>query len=325
MPICFSAALNLGCIPVRASRSQRHSNPRSYLSPRVQEPVSAPLRVMEKTNNKQCPQSAPLQSSSQLNFARTTIAVNSTFPVSECNHHLTEASNVASPCSYPQLYENISAGCSQFMTRDTNKQPNLGSVYPLYYGNNYHNERPHLVSQLIERNPNIIYVGNPISSLVTESAKMDVLQNLFSCPSAQIAAENISQGDFRITHEKSPGTQCDLSLRLGLYTDPGMSMERSSAQETEVPVSSSSQDRDRLSVFSPQKDKELCPPITNANDPFGTCPIKWFSVGEVHQNLDTTMRKRKAPFNEDVDDGQFCWQPEFPSNQFLGRIEKPGL
>ncbi|KAF2318065.1 hypothetical protein GH714_041404 [Hevea brasiliensis] len=312
LPPCIEAALNLGCIPVRASRSQRHSNPRSYLSPRVQEPVSAPLRVLEKTNDKQCPQSAPLQSSNQLNFARATMAVNSTFPVSESNHHLTEASNVATPCSYPLLYDNTSTGCSQLMTKDTNKQLNLGSVYPLYYGNNYQRKKPYLVSQVTEKNPNIIYVGNRFSTLVAESAEMGVLQNLF-CPSAEIAAKRISQGDLGITHEKSPGMQCDLSLRLGLCAEPCMSME-SSAQETEDLVSNSSLDRGKLSEFSLQKNKELfLSPITNTNDPSESCPIKCFSVGE-RQNLDTTMKKRKAPFNEDAEDGQFCWRPKFPSN-----------
>ncbi|KAJ9140998.1 hypothetical protein P3X46_031584 [Hevea brasiliensis] len=315
LPPCIEAALNLGCIPVRASRSQRHNNPRSYLSPKVQEPVSASLTILEKTNDKQCPQSASLQSSCQLNFARATKAVNSTFPVSECNRDLSKASKLAAP----QLYENISAGCSQLMSTDTDKQLNLGSVYPLYYGNNYHNKDPHLASQVAEKNPNIIYVGNPIST------SMGALQNLFLCPSAEIAAKRISQANLENTQGKSPGVQCDLSLRLGLYTDPCISMERGSAQETEVVVSSSSQDRGKLSDFSLQKNKDLClSRITNTNDPFMSCPIKCFSVGE-DQSLDTTMRKRKALFNDNMEGGQFCWQPEFPSNQFFGRIERPGL
>ncbi|KAF2310621.1 hypothetical protein GH714_015611 [Hevea brasiliensis] len=259
--------------------------------------------------------SASLQSSCQLNFARATKAVNSTFPVSECNRDLSKASKLVAP----QLYENISAGCSQLMSTDTDKQLNLGSVYPLYYGNNYHNKDPHLASQVAEKNPNIIYVGNPIST------SMGALQNLFLCPSAEIAAKRISQANLENTQGKSPGVQCDLSLRLGLYTDPCISMERGSAQETEVVVSSSSQDRGKLSDFSLQKNKDLClSRITNTNDPFMSCPIKCFSVGE-DQSLDTTMRKRKALFNDNMEDGQFCWQPEFPSNQFIGRIERPGL
>ncbi|KAL0718852.1 hypothetical protein Bca4012_068175 [Brassica carinata] len=41
LPPCVEAALNLGCIAVKASRSQRHSNVRTYLSPKFQQPVSA--------------------------------------------------------------------------------------------------------------------------------------------------------------------------------------------------------------------------------------------------------------------------------------------
>ncbi|RXI09715.1 hypothetical protein DVH24_026868 [Malus domestica] len=48
LPPCVEAALNLGCTPVRASRSQRNSNPRSYLAPRAQEPAPTPARVLDK-------------------------------------------------------------------------------------------------------------------------------------------------------------------------------------------------------------------------------------------------------------------------------------
>ncbi|KAF2531485.1 hypothetical protein F2Q70_00030290 [Brassica cretica] len=41
LPPCVEAALNLGCIAVKASRSQRHSNIRTYLAPKIQQPVSA--------------------------------------------------------------------------------------------------------------------------------------------------------------------------------------------------------------------------------------------------------------------------------------------
>uniref|UniRef100_A0A7N0VKI3 Histone acetyltransferase n=1 Tax=Kalanchoe fedtschenkoi TaxID=63787 RepID=A0A7N0VKI3_KALFE len=37
---CIEAALQLGCIPRRASRSQRNSDPRCYLNPNPQEPMS---------------------------------------------------------------------------------------------------------------------------------------------------------------------------------------------------------------------------------------------------------------------------------------------
>nr|GFA82428.1 histone acetyltransferase [Tanacetum cinerariifolium] len=37
LPPCVEAALNLGCVPVKSSRSQRNTNTRSYLSPRNQD------------------------------------------------------------------------------------------------------------------------------------------------------------------------------------------------------------------------------------------------------------------------------------------------
>ncbi|KDP30269.1 hypothetical protein JCGZ_17051 [Jatropha curcas] len=326
LPPCIEAALNLGCIPVRASRSQRHSNPRSYLSSRVQEPASAPLRVLEKANDKQCPQLTSFQSSSQINFARSTGAVNSAFPVSESNLRLTETSNVAAPCSYPLTYENTSPGRIQLMTQDTNKQLNFGSVYPLYYGNNFHIKQQRLVSQFPEKtNSNNIVVGKPISTSVREPAEMGVLHDFFSCTGAEISAKSISHADMGNGNKKPLGTQCDLSLRLGLFADPCMSVERNSFQETEDDGSSSSLDRGKFSDFCLHKNKELrLSPSRNTDIIFESCPIKQSSVGE-DENLDTTFRKRKAPFSDNVEDGQFCWQPEFPSNRFIGRIERPGL
>ncbi|XP_065851507.1 uncharacterized protein [Euphorbia lathyris] len=325
LPPCIEAALNLGCIPVRASRSQRHTNPRSYLSPRVQEPVSVPLRLSEKTNEIQCSQSSQFQSSSQLNFARTNTTVSSTVPVSEYNRHLTEATKVASPCYYPSLNENMPPGFSTLLTKETNKELQLGSTYPLYYGKDYHIKRPHFASHVPEKTCNNILVGKPISKSVAEATEMGAMQNFFFCPSAEIAGRRFSQADLGNTQEKPPGTQYDLSLRLGPSTDPCMSMERSSAQMTEDLASSSSQDRGKYTHLSRRRNMELfLSPSRNTNDPFDSFPTKCFYEGEGH-NLDTTIRKRKAPFNDNVEDGQFCWQPEIPSNQFIGRIERRGL
>ena len=66
--LCGSAALNLGYVLVRVSRSQRHTNPRSYLIPRTHEPSSAPAI----TTYEHRPQLLPVHSGNQLNLARAT-------------------------------------------------------------------------------------------------------------------------------------------------------------------------------------------------------------------------------------------------------------
>ncbi|KAJ6758996.1 COACTIVATOR CBP KIX DOMAIN-CONTAINING PROTEIN-RELATED [Salix koriyanagi] len=55
--------------------------------------------------------------------------------------------------------------------------------------------------------------------------------------------------------------------------------------------------------------------------PMSHVRMSWASEGEV-RILEANMRKRKAPFSDNVEGGHFCWQ----SNQFIGRrIEGPGL
>ena len=65
---CGSTDLNLGCVPMRALRSQRLTNPRRYLTSRTHEPPSAPTI----TTYEHRPQLLPVHSGNQLNLARAT-------------------------------------------------------------------------------------------------------------------------------------------------------------------------------------------------------------------------------------------------------------
>ena len=87
--LCGSAALNLGCVSMRASRSQRHTNPRSYLTLRTHEPPSAPTI----TTYEHRPQLSPIHSGNQLNLARAT-SINSTCFVLESNCHVNPNANL---------------------------------------------------------------------------------------------------------------------------------------------------------------------------------------------------------------------------------------
>ncbi|XP_040965370.1 uncharacterized protein [Gossypium hirsutum] len=48
LPPFVEAALNLGCSPVRYSRSQQHCNPRTYLTPRAPQHVSLAPRIFDE-------------------------------------------------------------------------------------------------------------------------------------------------------------------------------------------------------------------------------------------------------------------------------------
>ncbi|KAJ4839226.1 hypothetical protein Tsubulata_007757 [Turnera subulata] len=257
LPPCIEAALNLGCIPVRASRSQRHSNPRTYLSPRMQEPASVSPRVLDTTSKEQRPQLSQLHSAKPVTFARTAGPANSTLPISESNRRLTDNAHAGAPHSYPLRCENIAPGGNVLRTKENDSRLNLASVYPLYYVNQNQVQESMLGSQVpTNMNSSNVLVGEPIGISVAEPAKMGVLQNFFNSSGAEIVPTRIIEPEIRNTLEKPPGFggECDLSLRLGPLSEHCMR----GPQETEHVGSSSYQDRGHYRVSSSQKNKEFC-------------------------------------------------------------------
>ncbi|KAJ7978947.1 Histone acetyltransferase [Quillaja saponaria] len=320
LPPCVEAALNLGCVPVRASRSQRHSNPRTYLSPRPQESPGPPKTIGEPRS-----QLLPLQSGSPLHFAKSTTTI-SALPVSDSDKHANQNTNVRTPCCYPFSLENYPAGHNQLLTKETKTQLNLGSTYPLYYGTQYQTKDPQL-STIATANTcsKPIFIGTPISTTFLEPGENGLMRNFLTCGSVEHVSNRTIYGTAIGTQEKTRGRECDLSLRLGLFSQPSMSSEKSSACETEDVGSSSSQEGSKFSHLSAQMDKEFTfYPGRTAYDPSESRSTRWNSDVE-DKNLETTFRKRKAPFGNNEEDGQFCRQIEVPYNQFTGHITRPGV
>lgn len=320
LPPCIEAALNLGCVPVRASRSQRHNNPRSYLTHRTQEPTSVSPRGLDNAVSERCPQLPPPSVGNQLTFGR--LNMDSTHLASDSDRHVTQNNSLATTRNFHFPYENIPLGGNQSMTVETNTPLNFGSVYPLYYGTHFQNEESHLGFQMPETaNANSVFVGTPVGTSIAEPSEMGIiLQNLFSSDGTENVLNKNAQENFRGTCGKEPVAECDLSLKLGLFSDPCMRKEKFSAPDTEDVGSSSSQEGAKVSGLSPGKSKGFCFfPSETANSPFGSCSNKWNS-GDEGQNMDATVRKRKAPFNNDLEGGQFFLPPEIRSDHFTGRI-----
>lgn len=194
-----AAALNLGCVPVRASRSQRHSNPRSYLTPRGHDPP--PTLSPNMPNNDRTLQSLPAQISNQPNHPRPEVA----------------------PYSYPALCDNTRGKHNLLKNVEADTIPSLGSVYPLYYGNQYLAEKSH-VGLGVPENPSYdtILVGTPVRTSFVERTGVGPSQNLLSCDKTPDSINNSQPGD------TSRKRTCDLSLRLGLSSEQCESTERSS-------------------------------------------------------------------------------------------------
>ncbi|KAL7164215.1 hypothetical protein ACSBR2_040181 [Camellia fascicularis] len=105
---CIEAALNLGCTPRRASRSQRNNNPRSYLTTASpSEPTHVPPNNLENIIQGNHTMKSPFVSHNNSNFIKST-TMNANLLGSE------------SQCSIPQKDNLI---CSKYR------------FYPLYYGN----------------------------------------------------------------------------------------------------------------------------------------------------------------------------------------------
>ncbi|PON94263.1 Coactivator CBP, KIX domain containing protein [Trema orientale] len=320
LPPCVEAALNLGCVPVRASRSQRHCNPRSYLTPRTQEPSCAPARVVDKASDERRPQLLPLQPGTQLNFTRTPVATSAKF-LSQSNIYVNQNDNPTAPQNHSFSPENILTGHNQ-VPMNTNTALNSGSVYPLYYGTHYRSEEYQSGTQIPEiLHSKTIYVGTPVVTSAAEPSK----QNCFSYNGTKNVLRMIPQVDVVDTRENQrQQAECDLSLRLGTFSHQFGSTEKSLAPETEDADSSSSQEGRKLNELRPSISKEFCFfPGKSTCDPFESSSRMWSSGGE-GQNLEAAVRKGKEPFSSNDEDGRFCWQPDVPSNWFSSQITRPG-
>lgn len=287
---------------MRASRSQRHCNPRTYLTPRPPAaPVSAGPRIMDKGSEEMCPQLSPVQPGGQ--FATIAPNVNSNISVSQTTRR-----------RYPFLSQNGPSGHDQYRRIETNTPPNSGQVYPLYYGIHCQNAESQMDSP-VQGNiaSNNIIVGRPIGKPIPEPAEMGSLQNLFSSSDVAGGDKNFVQQDIRHTYVKSSGTECDLSLRLGI-SDPCLHVEKTPIIEIEDVGPRSSQYGGKASKVFQHENKEFCFfPERTVNDHFESFSRKWFVENEGHE-LAATMRKRKAPFGGYSEDKQFFWQPGSSSN-----------
>ncbi|KAF4398752.1 uncharacterized protein LOC115725502 isoform X2 [Cannabis sativa] len=316
LPPCVEAALNLGCVPVRASRSQRHCNPRNYLTPRTQEPFSA----VTKTTDERQPHILPIHSGSQTNFVRTPVANSVKFPPNS-SIHINRNDNLTSPRSLSLLHKNIPIGHNQVTTMTTNTTLSTGSVYPLYYGTHYQKEEYQSGSQIPEKlHYNTIYVGTP----VTTSTAEPTIHKCFSRKNTENASNVIPQMnavDAREKRRREAGW--DLSLRLGSFSNQVRNTEKRLATETED-VDSCSREGAKLNERRPFISQEFCFfPGKSTCDPSESSSRTWSSGGE-GQTIKAPIPKGKEPFSRHEEDGQFCWQPDVPSNWFSSRLTRPG-
>lgn len=247
--------------------------------------------------------------------------MDSTHLVSDPDRIVVPNNNLATPRDIHFQCENFRLGSSQSMTVETNPSLNFGSVYPLYYGTHFGYEESRFGFQMPETaNANTVFVGTPVRTSIAEPSELGIIvPNLFPRDDAEDVMNKNAQDDFSDSYRMEPMPECDLSLRLGLSSDLCMRKEKYSTPNTEDVSSRCSQEWVKAIDVS-GKSKGFCLfPSEAGSSPLGSCSNKWTS-GDDGQNVEATMRKRKVPFNNDIEGGQFFWQPEIQSDHFTGRI-----
>lgn len=194
LPPCVEAALNLGCVPERPSRSQRNTNTRSYLSPRNQ--ASSPNGRNLNVPNVQIPD-----------------GVNLTHTFSETNRDIRPSFQVTPSGSsfYPPPFENLPRQMISFENTQS-------SIYPLYHGFHFQPRVPQMgFNSTHHQNPNNIIIGTPVFQSAHESLPSSSSSSHKGCPGRLFSFDR--DEDHGSKKESRPElAECDLSLRLGLVS-----------------------------------------------------------------------------------------------------------
>ncbi|CAK7353706.1 unnamed protein product [Dovyalis caffra] len=301
---CIEAALNLGCTPRRASRSQRNCSPRFYLSPSAQESNTlSPGALHNAIQANHASNSHVLPSYS--NLVKPTI-MNSTPSGSESQDFAGQSNGTSNRFLFttdniPPSYGN------QCLSLENYCIPSLCSVYPLYYGSCL---EPHRGCGALPKT--VPGTAEPV--------KVAVMQNFF--PRNEDTPVKTSQADHKDSPLQPQEIGCDLSLRLGSLPAPVLSVKTKQLVDTKDGGHVCSQEDLQVDDWMPQMGKELSF-FTRVNvvEPLVLHPSKL----REHINIDVTMKKRKAAFDHHVEDQQFCWQPKLPCNQLTSRMKSAGL
>ncbi|XP_008779016.1 uncharacterized protein LOC103698748 isoform X2 [Phoenix dactylifera] len=297
---CIEAALNLGCIPRRASRSQRHSNPGCYLSSAAKDVTAAPLKLPDNSKNNRSgsnsmaqlgssghllpppPPSPPPDQVSASQFASwcstflKPIDVNPGIPEvksasPDASHKHEDSFPIANPeLHYPWKHSPLSCQDRMPNPMDTSAWPSSVHVYPLYYSHN----QPKAGGRLSHRRPqephcSMVRATMP-GVLPPDEAEAGYMQDIPGSRNAIDSSKQVS--NFIEAPEEPPHTACDLSLRLGRPSPPSLGAEHAWTNEVEDVGSSSSCDGGKFYDPSPKRtrawslESSFSPPKDNGFD-----------------------------------------------------------
>lgn len=311
---CIEAALVIGCVPVRESRSQQLKNPRRYLALKSEQPAQAAQPIAEKTNNHRAPPRPPIHPNSQLTKStKANLAgISSPFGIQMASN----TSRVATH-SGPDLQPNFTQTMAS-RTTEPDTCLNFGSVHPLYYGGQSPNveSRIELLTQQDFTLRNILF-GKPVGWPPKQPVYATSTMNLLPGDSADITSSYLGQAEPIDRPGKAAVEDCDLSLRLGGPLDLNGVTEKELAHVSEDGWSSSQQESgEHLS-----KNLEFCFfPTSSASDPSES------GDNEVeNESTSETSRKRRTPDHQVLDARSIHWLKDLRTGQLDGENGWLGL
>lgn len=290
---------------MRASRSQRHNNPRTYLRPSYQESSDhMSTKFLNENVNERSSDITPAQTSNT-SMLKIPGNVDSSRLAWESNKRITpNTSSFEKPHSIVNK-NNIEV--------DFNTSLSRGSVYPLYYGTSFGPEGSQ--SGFREpKKPDSIIIGVPVFSSKSVPNEGGCLQNFFPYHDDKNVAKERGEAASKINKGKGADIGFDLSLRLGPFSDPG---------STSGCVTDNVGHRVSHSEGLP---KEGFPffPMESAYNSIRLHQSKWNAESE-NKNTELDSRTRKLLFSGDVESNQFFWSQDSTSNYFAGQMRRPGL
>lgn len=311
MELCFSAALNLGCVPVRASRSQRHNNPRTYLRPSYEECNNSlsPRFLSDNVNERnldfpatQATSSSMLKMPQHVDSSRSVWdSSKRVIPNSTNQHHIASS------------FETKKLHC----IGNGNASLSRSSVYPLYYGMTFKPEVRQLGFHEAQKSDSVI-IGVPVFSSPAEPAsEVGCLQNLFPYGEDKFFGKRACEVASKDTKGKGPQAGFDLSLRLGLFSDSNSGREDSSGFVTD------SLGR-RLSPYEGLPVEEF--PFFPMEPAHSQTWMQRSNQNEEseNQNAELVSRKRKLSVIGDLGNDQFFWSKD-STKRFVGQMKRPGM
>ena len=192
------------------------------------------------------------------------------------------------PYSQPNIPSHMPSSATE-----SNSLLNYGSVYPLYYGSQIQNVKPHVRYRTPQNsNPMNVIVGTPVGWHGAQPPCFSSTKNLLPGENVNSTAGKLGQVASVDSHGKAAETDCDLSLRLG-PSNRGTSVEKGFRHLNTEGGSSSHQETNKYSEHC-VRNTEFCFFLSHSrNDPSELSDNRLEQEGWILDS-NATLKKRKA-------------------------------